>query len=399
MMKRRVLFVDDDPNVLAGLRQRLRRQRDKWDMTFVEGGERAVATLAESAVDVIVSDMRMPGMDGVALLKRVQEEHPEVVRIVLSGHAEMEAAMRAVPVAHQFLSKPCEAGVIEEVVERACFLQDVVNDDTVKAVVGRIESLPTLPAVYAQLQRAMADPDVTVAKVADILEQDLALAAKVLQLVNSAFFRLARTMSRVQDAVSYLGFATIKQVVLAAEVFEERPGNHAIDLVALQRHSLLTASIAARMFEDKKVRDDAFVAGLLHDIGKLLLAVDLPDHMDRVVAGCRGGGASMHEVEVGLGTATHAEIGAYLLGIWGLPYPIVEAVTHHHTPSRVPSTELDLVAAIHVGDVLAHEVAPASIGGAPALDPTYVDALVGPADLERWRGHAEEAAAETAARM
>ncbi len=124
MSKKTVLFVDDELNVLEGLRTRLHRQRSKWEMVFVQSGREALERLAQGDVDVLVTDMRMPEMDGVTLLKRAQEEYPRVVRIVLSGHAELEAALRAIHVAHQFLSKPCEAGVIENVVERAVLLAD-----------------------------------------------------------------------------------------------------------------------------------------------------------------------------------------------------------------------------------------------------------------------------------
>src|ERR1700690_3600413 len=121
-MMRRVLFVDDEPQILEGLRHRLHRQRKQWEMLFAESGKAALKILAHEPVDVIITDMRMPQMDGATLLTKVKELYPRVVRIVLSGHAELETALRAVPVAHQFLNKPSEPGVIEGVVERACNL-------------------------------------------------------------------------------------------------------------------------------------------------------------------------------------------------------------------------------------------------------------------------------------
>jgi YesN/AraC family two-component response regulator len=106
---RRVLFVDDDQYILDGLQNLLRKQRSRWDMCFALGGAAALELFAAAPFDVIVSDMRMPGMDGAELLAHVRERYPAARRIVLSGYAEPAAVQRALEVAHQFLSKPCRA--------------------------------------------------------------------------------------------------------------------------------------------------------------------------------------------------------------------------------------------------------------------------------------------------
>jgi putative nucleotidyltransferase with HDIG domain len=368
-------------------------------MSFIGSGKEALRLLASERFDVIVSDMRMPEMDGATLLKKVQDEYPEVVRIVLSGHAELEAALRAVPVAHQFLTKPCEAGLLENVVERACSLQALVNDEVVRRTVGRIEKLPSLPRVYSQLMGVLADEQSTTRDAAEIIKQDVAMCAKILQLVNSAFFRRSREISKIEEAVTYLGTNMVKQVVLAVEVFSKGTacGNLAgLSIEALQHHSLLVAGIASSMFTQKPEKEDAFIAGLLHDIGKLLLAMELPEHVQRVVDTMRREGGAMHLVEERLLGVTHAEVGAYLLGIWGLPYPIVEAVANHHAPGRVEQPAFDLVAAVHVADALACEQANPVVSGAERqnidLDPSYLDKLGIGEQIGAWRETAKERA-------
>lgn len=146
-----ILFVDDEPMILEGLQNMLRRKRKKWKMVFVLGGEKAIEALEAEPFDVIVTDMRMPGMDGATLLKEVQRKYKKTVRIVLSGYSEMESALRAVPVAHQFLSKPCKAELLDSVIERACHLQDLVDDETLVKTIGKIETLPPLPRMYTAL--------------------------------------------------------------------------------------------------------------------------------------------------------------------------------------------------------------------------------------------------------
>lgn len=395
-MNRRILFVDDEPHILEGLRHRLHRQRNKWDMLFVHTGAEALEVIAREPIDVVVTDMRMPHMDGAALLEKVRDSHPRIVRIVLSGHAEFESALRVASVAHQFLAKPAEAGVIERVVERACGIQYLINQDSVRRVVGGIDSLPSLPKVYTSLVAALEHDKVSAPEVAKILRQDGAMCAKMLQLVNSAFFRLPRTISRVEEAVTYLGFSTIKQIVLAAEVFQYSGGRvrPRISMDALQAHALNVAKIASSFFDTKPEQEEAFVAGLLHDLGKLVLAVGLPDQVDDVLLEMKEQGSAMHAAELHVCGTTHAEVGGYLLGIWGLPYPIVEAVANHHDPMRVDTKEFGVLAATHIANGLVHELeAPPVSGdryGHLALDLAYLNEIGVMDRLAVWRKKAFE---------
>jgi HD-like signal output (HDOD) protein len=362
-MKRRILFVDDEPRILEGLRDRLRRQRNCWEMFFVDSGQAALDLLRTQPIDVLVTDMRMPQMDGATLLHRVHNDYPQIVRMVLSGHAELETALRAIPVAHQFLTKPCDAGVLENVIERACKLHETLSNQTLRRVVGGIKRLPSLPRVYWKLMAAMEDERVTTAVIADILKQDVAMTAKLLQLVNSAFFRLSRSISKVEDAVAYLGQNTIKRVVLAAEVFGQghaHPVKAGPSLEAHQGHAVIVANIATQLFTEKQRKEDAFIAGLLHDVGKLILGMECPQDVDRAVRTAREEGLTMHAAERKVAGMTHAELGGYLLGVWGLPYPIVEAVANHHDPGRVAQRGLELPWAVHVADALANELHPGS---------------------------------------
>jgi putative nucleotidyltransferase with HDIG domain len=397
---KRVLFVDDEPHILEGLRDRLRRQREKWVMTFVGSGQEALAVLRAGPVDVIVTDMRMPQMDGATLLRRIQDDYPGVVRIVLSGHAELETALRAVPVAHQFLTKPCDAGLLENVIERACNLKHLINDEVVRRIVGKIEKLPSLPRVYSTLVGMLAKEDVSLKDVARVVKQDIAMTAKILQIVNSAFFGLSRTVSEIEDAIAYLGFSTVKQVVLAADVFRvagDHPVVGGLSLDGVQRHSLLAAGVAARFFDDRRMREEAFSAALLHDIGKLLLAAELPSYVQQVVSTMGSEGIPMNEAEERLSGVSHAEVGAYLLGLWGLPYPIVEAVANHHRPERVEQQSFDILAAVHVADVLANEFTGPVVAGDRTVRTTvnhlYLERLGVGGRFEAWHEMAEAQAA------
>jgi HD-like signal output (HDOD) protein len=356
---RRILFVDDESRILEGLRRMLRPQRHDWEMAFAHGGEAALALMEASPFDVIVSDMRMPGMDGAALLCHVREHYPHIVRIVLSGHTELSTALRVVPVAHQFLAKPCDAEMLRVAVERACHLKALLSDESIRRTVTGLGDLPSLPRTYQALTQALADPDASLVKVAKIIEQDVGISAKVLQLVNSAFFGVAHSMTNIQSAVSYLGINTLKSLVLSVEIFrafkprKELPG---FCLEKLQQHAQLTAHIAARLPVPKHLTDIAMVTGMLHDVGKLIMAWKLSEQFSAMLVEAEESRCPVSRVEERALGFSHAEIGAYLLGLWGLPYTIVEAVALHHMPNRVPHQSFDAISAVYTANLLAHEL-------------------------------------------
>jgi CheY-like chemotaxis protein len=192
----RVLFVDDEAQILEGLQDTMRRWRRDWDMTFVIGGALALEELERRPYDVVVSDMRMPGMDGATLLQQVQDRYPGVIRMILSGHSELESALRAAHVAHQFLAKPCDAAELRRVIDRTIQLRSLMHDEALLRVATGARTLPSVPACYEQLSAAINDPDAPVEAIGELIESDVAMCAKVLQLVNSAFFGLGRRIEK-----------------------------------------------------------------------------------------------------------------------------------------------------------------------------------------------------------
>ena len=208
--KRRILFVDDEPEIRAGLRNLLYKERKRWDMVFAESAVTALTAMREAPFDVVVSDMRMPGMDGAALLNIVKVEFPATARIMLSGHAERDAIVRALPAVHQLLSKPCDESTLRAAIERGFNFAARIPDRRVREVIGRIDKLPSLPAVFADLERALHAPATTSAELVALARRDLSLAAKILQLVNSPYFGGGRTTSSISHAISLLGTERIR---------------------------------------------------------------------------------------------------------------------------------------------------------------------------------------------
>jgi putative nucleotidyltransferase with HDIG domain len=381
---KRILFVDDEPPVLEGLRTRLHRLHTKWSMSFVESGSLALEKMQERPYDVIVSDMRMPGMDGAKLLETVSGRWPETIRIVLSGFAELQQTIRLVPFAHQYLSKPCQPQQLENVIDRCLLLHELLRKPALRSLVGRIRALPTLPKIYTQLQGIVKNESVTLADVAKLVSADTALAARVLQIVNSAFFRLARRISNVEQAVSYLGFQAIRNLAMSVEIFSRWGGKSCsdVDLEKLQEHVHFVAAAASSLAARTPIADDTLLAGLLHDIGYWVLAQECPKDLSGAVNLAAVEKIPLYEAENIVIGASHAEIGAYLLGIWGLPYPVVEAVAHHHQPARVVQHEFDVLGALVIGHSLAVADDASAFGAAITpdrkIEPQYLTSVKAP---------------------
>ena len=277
MTSKAILFVDDESNILLGLKRMLHSMRKEIDFYFAEGGKEALELLAEQEINVIVSDMRMPGMDGATLLTTVMEKYPQIIRIMLTGHADDQSILRTIPVVHQFLAKPSDPITLKEVLSRACALQELISSNQLKTLIAGLGNLPSLPEVYAELQEKAKDPECAIIDIAAIIEKDLAMSSKVLQLVNSAFYGLYKNVDSPARAVNLLGLDTIKSLVLGIGVFTKMPPatDKRFSVPALWKHSITTANFAKKIAlaeaAEKSIVEHSFIAGIVHDVGKLLL--------------------------------------------------------------------------------------------------------------------------------
>jgi putative nucleotidyltransferase with HDIG domain len=312
----------------------------------------------------------------------------------------MESALRTVPVAHQFLQSPCDVPQLLAAIERAGSVTAALPDATIRRIVGAVGELPCLPRTAAALMRALEDPEVPVSRLAGIVEQDIAISAKVMQLVNSAFFGRSQRVTTIPHAVTLLGIDVLKQLVITAEIFRAfRPQRfiRGYRLDCIQEHSHVVAAIAAHLPLPGTAIPVAAVAALLHDAGKLIMASRLPLECERVGRLTTAGAISFHAAEARVMGTTHAEIGAYLLALWGLPAEIVDAVARHHRPAVEPGEALlfGAPAAVYFANCLAHErdlASPASASHtAPAIDLDYLRAVGMEDEIVGWRAMAETA--------
>jgi len=390
-MKRRILFVDDEPMVLKGLQRTLRKMRQDWDMTFVSSGREALNVLVKNPMDVIVSDMRMPEMDGGRLLAEVKKQHPHVVRIILSGQLDQEMTLKSVQLAHQSLSKPCDAEVLKHTLAKLFALRDFLSDKSIKSIISQIESLPSLPSIYTEIVKEMQADDPAIKKVGEIISKDLSMTAKILQMVNSAFFGLFRKINSPEQAVMMLGLETIKALVLSVKIFSEfnQKSFSWFQIDDLFNHSLTVSLYAKTIIKNENLGQElinnSMMAGLLHDLGKLILATNFEKPYRQVLAAAQGTGKNLLDLEYEAFGTSHAEIGAYLMGLWRLDNSIIEAIAFHHLPARSITQNIGLLTAVHVANALVHEArTPADQNTELQCDTEYLDKLEITSRIPQW---------------
>jgi HD-like signal output (HDOD) protein/CheY-like chemotaxis protein len=384
---RHVLFVDDEPHVLDSLSDALRSRRHEWNVAFARGADAALEELDRHEYDVVVSDMRMPGMDGADLLARVRTLQPSTVRIVLSGYADLDVLMRATSVAHRFLGKPCDTAELIRVVERSCAIAELAEREERRRTATRAAALPCIPVIYHQLGVLLNSSEASVEEVGALVEQDIAVSARVLQLANSAFFGRSRQMSRITDAVNLLGLGTLKALVLSAGAlgaFDPSPPIKGFSLAQIQGRGIAVAAVARHILPPGVEQDNAVAGALLRDVGLLVLAVEEPERLEATLATSAREHRPLAAVEYEEIGVSHAEVGAHLLALWGLPHTIVECVAFHHRPNTAHDPVLDPVAAVAIGDSLVREAE----GRAASLDMTHIDRLGVAGRLPEWRAAA-----------
>jgi HD-like signal output (HDOD) protein len=344
--------------------------------------------MESSPWDIVVANLQTD--DDKSFFFTIREAFPVIVRIGIV--VQSRSALPVASLVHQFLMKPFRLEELVVAVERSCRLRDLLDGELMSRTVGDLGDLPSAPTVYMKLVEKLDQPDTSIEEIAEIVENDVAISAKLLRLVNSALFRTSREIATVHMAASYLGLNIIKNLVLSTEVysqFEKGPKVPGFSIEQLQIHSRLTADIARSMNLSSELRDAAIVASLMHDVGKLVLAWKVPVRMNWLLATAADQRRPLYQIEEELWGITHAEIGAYLLSLWGLPTSITEAIAYHHSPSQVPHCQFDALGAVYAANLLAHEHDGSTTDTRSLWDHRFLQEMGVSDELPRWKVLAE----------
>jgi HD-like signal output (HDOD) protein len=377
----------------------LEDESDRWEVVTSEHPRHALELMEQSPFDVVVSDMRMPGMSGVELIGEVKKRYPRTSRIILSSLSDQEEVARSLETTHQFLAKPFEVKDLKATLSRIIGLDAYLTDEKLKTLVGQLGALPSFPSLYVEIMKELNTDDSSIETIAGTIAKDPSMTAKMLQIVNSAALGLARKIGNPFEAVQFLGMGTVPSLVLSAHIFLcfERTNLQGFSINRLWEHGMKTGRLACMLaqFEQADPEDveDSYTAGMLHDIGKLMLANSVPEQFQKALTLAAERKIPLHDAELEVMGATHAGVAAYLFGLWGLPAPIVEAVAFHHAPRASDSRTFGPLTAVHVANALEHEISKSQLDGRLSpIDMEYLASIKAGNKLESWRAEAAKVA-------
>lgn len=382
----RVLFVHDDPRACDRAHRFIAQREPGWEFRAAVNVADAWKQAESWQPHAVVALAHGPGFDGIELLARLHHTQPATVRIALGVDKDSEDGLRALRIAHRALVEPVDPAALLETLRRLLLLSDLVAKPGVREMLGRIGSLPAVPSVYSELVRRLEDPNTSVYSLGELVSSDATLAAQVLRIANSAYFGRHQPVTRIESAAARLGTRLLRSLVLTAEIYGRFPVSPfmAERLEAMQAHASLVARLASSLEPAAPWKDDAFTAGLLHDVGKLLLSSHLPDAHASIVRESEQSYRPEYVVEVQRMGVHHGTLAACLLGMWGLPRVVLEAAHVHHEPLEKLPSPLTPVLAVTVANQLAHHVS--------AADGEQVNLVHLPAAVlsdPRWNGWCE----------
>jgi HD-like signal output (HDOD) protein/CheY-like chemotaxis protein len=365
MHKKRILLADADSEALGEFQQAL---GETWDVVLVPNGTAALLEMEMRPCEVVVADLDLGEIDGSDLLNHIQANYPKTIRFILAREGDRERMVKQVLGTHQFLGKPLESSTLRNSIEGAIALESWIPKTSIRELIGRIRTLPTIPSLYLEVQAVLRSPDATTDQVGALIAKDMAMTTKLLQVLNSACFGLSRKITSPTEAVGLLGFETVSSMVMAIKMLSEydkvKPVYFSID--RLWRHSTEVARTAKQITmwqtEDAALAEMAFTSGLMHDIGKVVLAANFDEQYRGAQSLARKQDLPLPEVEKEIFGASHGEIGAYLLGLWGMPVDLLEVAALHHHPERSLNKNFSALTAVHIANALERELAPDADG-------------------------------------
>ena len=405
--KKNILFVDDNEHVISGIQRQLRPFRDQWNLFFATSGSKALELMQQQPVDLIVSDMLMPEMRGDELLKKVSTLYPGTVRMILSGYADEETLKSGLEVAHQYLSKPCTPDTLREAISQIFKIQNCVSNPRIIDGIGNPNNLPSLPKIYQELTRAIADEETSVEDLAKIFAQDMVLSAKLLQLVNSPYFGLNRTVSNLPEAIKLIGIRKLNNLVLSVHIKNAFPVKNPEMEKYMQyiwqdagRTAELAKQIALSENQQEDRPDQAYLGGLLHNMGLLIFLSRGGDQLQNMMQQVKDTDKPMEELEMTYFGFTRSEAAAYLLSLWKIPPRIIESILLQNTPNETDYAGVNALTAVHVAACL---LKPSVIEGYDrlfdrTLDMDYLQRLNKVECLPKWQVLADKVIAQFSAK-
>ncbi|MDH3891088.1 MAG: response regulator [candidate division Zixibacteria bacterium] len=384
MSRKRILFVfaNEQSATIEGIRQILARRQNEWEVEFVTNGAEALRAMKRCPSDIVLTDLDMPTMTGVELLKQISDLYPGTIRFIQTDASDRKVMLESTSIAHRLISKPCNPETLRGFLTTSLGLREVLAMEELHIRIAAIGTLPSPPEMYNRLMNEIQSDTVSIGRIAALISEDISLTAKLLQMINSAYFGLSRHVDNVTQAVNLLGLEAVRGLVLTAGAFSQFdfPALHKISIESIYGHSMAVGSQSQKIAEaiglPRPECDEALMAGMLHDIGKLVMLTHFRAELQEALELADEKSIPFHEAERKVLNVTHAEIGTHLLSLWGLPDSILEPVALHHDPERMPIPQRTILTAVHMADALHHERNPFNVGDESSLaNQSYLDKI------------------------
>ncbi|MCK9329880.1 MAG: response regulator [Candidatus Cloacimonetes bacterium] len=370
MDKKSILFVDDEIRILDAFKRTFRKYNKQWDMYFALSGNEALSLMETrknknlSPINIIISDMKMPGMNGSELLKIISEKYPNTIRFILSGQAEEKEFINSFSYIHQYFSKPLESEQLINSVTRIFNIRKYINNQEINDLIIQIKNLPVLPSIYTKIDNLLKTDNYSIKSLSEIINQDISLTAKILQLANSSYFSISKRISDLQQAISVIGIEYLKNLIIIINLFTQVDNEITFNfnIKKLWDHSLRTANIAKLLAKELNLNpidiDNCYTSALLHDIGKLILAASFPTMYLDIYNKYQNekDTHSLEAYEYQNFKVSHAEIGAYLISLWGFNDNIIEPILFHHNMSQLSDIKVDNNFIVYIANCIDHEI-------------------------------------------
>lgn len=385
----RVLLVAAESEAIRGLARDLFLLDEHLETALRSEPAAALALLEFETFDLVVVDQHTPG-DVTELLAAVATRFPRMIRMVVADAPGEATFARAAHLAHVLLPRPCDPGTLLENIHDTVVARRRLRDPDLTAAVAGVLALPESPAVRRELLGLLADDDITVDQLEEAIERNPAIAAKLLQLANSAYFGARGTVGSIGEAISMIGLDSVRGIVTSAHLFESMPaaGLKEFPLGDLWTHcvatAIMTRRIAWHVRASTTVNRAAFAAALLHDVGKIVMTLAHGEAYTELRLHPETPPRPFWQMEERRFGHHHGTAGALLLELWGLPRAVVEAVGLHHTPHRTRDNTVTPLALVHIANAVVHGENPAQLLESH-LDAGYLQRLLLPAKLDLWQ--------------
>jgi putative nucleotidyltransferase with HDIG domain len=309
-------------------------------------------------IDYVIVDQDIDGQNFLDILNHLKSHYPSVVRILIVEKWTQELIIMSNQLMHIVLEKKTIENELPSMLIKADKMRSLLTDSELVKMVNSFDSLPVFKTLYLEILHLLKRTDASLKKIGDLVESDIVLSAKILQIVNMSVYATSGRINSVVSAVIYLGVNILRALIVSIQVFNLNSGNQnlAKHQHTLEKHSMKVAecsrTLAQSLKVDRAIADDSFTSGLLHDIGKIVMLGKIHNWND-LYETAKEQNQQLYMIEEKVLKTSHSKIGAYLLGIWGFSIEVLDAVAFHHTPSKLPAKKVvSALTFVHVAEAM-----------------------------------------------